>query len=193
MPKIALLTEMQLMTLDEEKILNRKEIQEALENLKCLKKDGFMNIPKLTWWVLNFEELSHYCDKNRHYGSCYEGMTCPCISNNPENRFNFLYPSLQEIIELHKYEEYFRQEMFVLENVREDYPALMQWLKKNEKLGTKDFFLFWIEWYEEDLETVKPFVLNEQSLDIKFKAGEWQNTINFLEAFNEFYYDKYNT
>jgi predicted ATP-dependent protease len=72
-------------------------------------------------------------------------MTCPCISNNPENRFTFLYTSLQEIIELYKYEEYFRQELGVLENVRDDYPALIQWLKKNEKLGAEDFFLFWIE------------------------------------------------
>ena len=181
------------MTPNQEFILNRKEIDEALENLKSLKKNGFMNIPKLTWWVLNYEELYQYCDKNRYKGSCYEGMTCPCISNNPENRFNFLYPSLQEIIELHMYEDYFRQEMAVLENVRDDYPALMQWLKKNEVLGTEDFILFWIEWYEDELETVKPFVLNEQGLDIKFKAGEWQNTINFLEAFNEFYYDKHNT
>lgn len=177
------------MTPHQELILNHKEIQEALENLESLKKDGFINIPKLTRWVLNYEELYHYCQKNRHNGTCYEGMTCPCISNNPENRFSFLYPSLKEIIELHKHEEYFREEMAVLENVRDDYPDLMQWLKKNEKLGTEDFFLFWVEWYVEEPELVKPFILEEKELDIKFKAGEWQYTIKFMEEFNELYWD----
>ena len=179
------------MTPNQELILNRKEIDQALKNLKSLKKDEFMNIPKLTGWVLNYEELYQYCDKNRYKGSCYEGMTCPCISNNPENRFNFLYPSLQEIIELHKYEDYFKQEMAVLENVRDDYPALMQWLKKNEKLGTEDFILFWIEWLEEDHSYVKPFIPELEKHDIRFKAEEWKNTIRFCEVFNDLYYEKF--
>lgn len=176
------------MTPRQELILNRREVKEAFENLKSLKKDGFINVPKLTWWVLRYEELYKYCHENRHNGSCFEGMSCACTDKTQESRFSMFYPSIEEIVELYQYEEYFKQEMTVLENVRDDYPALMQWLKKNEKLGTDDFILFWIEWYEEEEEIVKPFILKEQDLNIKFKAVEWQYTIKFLEEFNELYY-----
>ncbi|MGM0934607.1 MAG: hypothetical protein ACQEWD_14305 [Bacteroidota bacterium] len=176
------------MTPHQELLLNRKEVEEAFETLKTLNKDGFYNVPKLTWWVLRHEELYRYCHKNRHYDSCIDGMGCPCCWDKPESRFSYLYSSLQEIIELYDYEGYFKQEMAVFENVRDDYPALMQWLKKNEKLGTEDFILFWIEWYEEDGDVVKPFIMEEKDLDIKFKTKEWKYTLEFLEAFNEIYW-----
>lgn len=78
--------------------------------------------------------------------------------------------------------------MAVLEHIREDHPALMQWLKKNEKPGTEDFLIFWTEWLEEDDTIVKPWILKEKDLGIKFRAEEWKNTIKFLEEFNEIYW-----
>ncbi|WP_037320631.1 hypothetical protein [Salegentibacter sp. Hel_I_6] len=170
-----------------------REIKDALLELENLEKDGFYNIPKITWWILTFEDLAQYCRENWMNDSCFGDLPCSCVLDSPESKFKDLHSSLNEVIQLHEYESYFAKEVATLENVRNDHPALMQWLKKNEKLGTEDFFLFWIEWYEDELEKVKPFVLNKQGLDIKFKAGEWQNTINFLEAFNEFYNDKHNT
>ncbi|MBI6115999.1 hypothetical protein [Salegentibacter maritimus] len=165
-----------------------REIEEAFENLKTLEKDGFYNVPKITWWVLKYEELYEYAQAHRHVGSCIDGMGCSCCEKVPESRFSGLYPKLQEITELHQHEKYFREELADLENLRHDHPALMQWLKKNEKLGTEDFLMFWIEeWYDEENQSVTPYLFRQDQI-FKFRASEWQHTIRFLEEFNELYW-----
>src|SRR5690606_26437321 len=100
-----------------------------------------------------------------------------------------LHSELKEIVGLHQYEEYFREELEVLENVRDDHPALMQWLKKNEQLGADDFLIFWTEWLDEDDTIVKPWIMKEKDLGIKFRPEEWKNTIKFIEEFNEIYWN----
>lgn len=176
------------MTTQEEKSLNRREIEEAIELLQSLEKDGFYNVPKIIWWLLRYEELYNYAFLHRHDGSCIEGMGCGCVWDQPESRFSALYPALQEVVDLHQYEDYFKKEMEVFEQVRDDHPALMQWLKRNEQLGTEEFILFWIEWLEEE-GVVDPYITQWKGLGFKFKAEEWQHTIKFLKVFNEIYWD----
>lgn len=177
------------MTLSEEKRLNRQEIKEAWELLQSFKKDGFYTVPKITWWVLNYKELATYTYEKRHEDSCYEGLSCPCSWDSPENRFHTLYATLQEVVDFHQYENYFGEELEVLDKVRDDYRALMQWLKKNEKLGAEDFLLFWIDWVDEEKTRVDPLITSEKDLGIKFQTEEWKNTIRFLEEFNELYWE----
>ncbi|WZL88266.1 hypothetical protein VS868_11735 [Salinimicrobium sp. 3283s] len=177
------------MTPENQKKLYRREIEEAIETLKNLRKDIFYNVPKLSWWLLHYEELYHYAFDNRHNGSCFEGMGCSCSWNNPESRFSDIYSALKEIVDLYHYEKYFKSELETLKNIRNDYPALMQWLKKNEKQGSEDFLLFWIEeWHNPEEASVNPIILNWSDLEIKFNAEEWKYTIEFLEEFNAIYW-----
>ena len=178
------------MNQEDQKSLSRREIDEAVETLQNLKKDGVYNVPKVKWWLLYYEELYTYTFEHRHDGSCIEGFGCGCSWNNPESRFIDLFPPLQEVADLHTHENYFRQELAIFKNIRHDHPSLIQWLKKNEKLGTEDFCLFWVdEWYNEEENTVAPFFSSTwQYLNIKFKAVEWQYTIRFLKVFNEIYW-----
>ncbi|QED36693.1 hypothetical protein FK178_02725 [Antarcticibacterium arcticum] len=168
------------------KAIYRREIQEAFELLESLKKDGFYNVPKITWWILKYEELNEYSWNHRHVGSCIDGMGCCCTDKNPESKFSFLYSALEEVVDLYQHEKYFKEELSVLEKLKDDHPALMQWLKKNEKLGSEEFLLFWIEWLEEE-HTVVPFLFGLNDLGIKFRSEDWKNTIEFCEVFNEIY------
>ncbi len=163
-----------------------REIEEAIEVLDGLNKDGFYNVPKITWWILKYENLYDYSYNHRHVNSCFDGMSCCCTDKNPESKFSSLYSSLEEVVDLYKHEKYFWEELGVLENVRDDPPALMQWLKKNEKLGTEDYLLFWIDWLEEE-DIVNPLIPHWQD-EFKFKTEEWKNTIRFCEVFNEIYW-----
>lgn len=166
-----------------------REIEEAFELLKGLKKDGFYNVSGITWWLLKYEELYEYAHAHRHVGSCIDGMGCSCCEDVPESRFSGLYPGLKKITDLHQYENYFKEELATLENLRHDHPALMQWLKKNEKLGTEEFLLFWIEeWYNEEEQIVRPYLFDLQEINPKFKVAEWKHTISFLQVFNEIYW-----
>lgn len=175
-------------SIDPHRELYLREIDEAFEIFDTLKKNDFYNIPKITWWILRYEELYEYSFNHRHVGSCIEGMGCSCSWDAPESRFSNLYSGIQDVLNLHQYEQYFREELVVLENVREDYPALMQWLKKNEKLGCEDFLLFWLEWLPEDGNTVIPYIMSWPDHDIRFKTEEWSHTISFCEVFNDIYW-----
>jgi len=177
------------LTSKEQNQLNRREIEEARDLLQSFQKDGYYTVPRITWWVLNYEELYKYSSENRHTGSCIEGMGCACSWDAPESLFSGLHSALQKVVDLHQYEDYFREELAVLENVREDHPALMQWLKKNEKLGSDDFCIFWIDWVDEEQTTIDPCIMSEKELGIKFRAEEWKYTIEFLVEFNEIYWD----
>ncbi|AVR44786.1 hypothetical protein C7S20_05620 [Christiangramia fulva] len=167
-----------------------KEIEKAFEVLSRLKKNKFYSVAKITWWILRYEDLYDYSYSHRHVNSCIDGMGCCCTDKNPEMKFSSRYSSLKEIVDLHRHEKYFREELKVFESVKNDYPALMQWLKKNETLGAEDFLLFWIEeWYSEEKHLITPYKFNLQDLDVKFKAEEWENTIKFCEVFNERYWN----
>lgn len=165
-----------------------REIEEAFEVFKGLKKDDFYNIPKITWWILKYEELYEYSHNHRHVGSCIDGMGCACCWDAPESRFSSLYSSLQDVVELYKHEKYFKEENVIFDQVKDDHPALMQWLKKNEALGSEEFLLFWMEWYREDRNDVRPYIMSWPIHDIQFKGEEWKNTIRFCEVFNELYW-----
>ncbi len=164
-----------------------REIEEAFEVLEDLKKEGFYNVPKITWWILKYEDLYDYSYNHRHVNSCFDGMSCCCTDKNPEMRFSSLYSSLEEVTDLHRHEKYFKEELSIFENLKDDYPALQQWLKKNETLGSRDFLLFWLEWLEEEKGIVNPFIMHWQD-EFIFKAEEWKNTIRFCEVFNEIYW-----
>lgn len=166
----------------------RREIQEAFELLGSLEKDGLFNVPKINWWILKYEELNEYSWNHRHTGSCIEGMGCSCSSNSPESKLSSLYSDLREVVVLHNYEKYFEEQLSVFRYVKDDYPALMQWLKKNEILGSEKFLLFWLEWYVEDSNLVIPFIPEWKNNDFKFKAEEWKNSIKFCKLFNELYW-----
>lgn len=164
-----------------------REIEEAQEQLELLKKDGFYSIPPLKWWLLKQEKLYEYSKDNWKNGSCFGDLPGSLNLKGELSRFNDLYDAIKEIVELYSYEKYFREELSEFEKVRDNSPALLQWLKKNEKLGTEDFMFFWTEWLEED-NTVKPFILGWSKLDVKFKSEEWKSTIRFCEVFNEIYW-----
>ncbi|WP_282018177.1 hypothetical protein [Salegentibacter mishustinae] len=172
---------------DPMKVISRREIKDALLELGNLEKDGFYSIPKITWWFLTFEDLAQYCRENWRNDSCFGDLPCSCVLNSPEYRFKHVCDSLMEVIELHEYESYFEKELAQLEIVRDDYPALIQWLKKNEKLGKDTFLLFWIDWWDEDNRFINPQASGWEGHNLKFRPEEWKNSIQFCEAFNELY------
>lgn len=164
-----------------------KDIEDSFEVLKDLKIDGFYSIPKMKRWILKYEDLYEYSYNHRHVNSCIEGMGCCGTGKTLENKFNSLYSSLKEVIDLHRNENYFEEEINTFESLNDDYPGIIEWIKKNETLGSWDYLLFWLEWVEEEKGIVNPFIINWQD-EFIFKAEEWKNTIVFCKIFNEIYW-----
>ena len=158
-----------------------EEIDNAIQDLIHLEKNGFFSVPRVSWWNLKYKNLAEYCFHYRHTDSCIEGMGCGCAWNSPESTFHGLFSSLDEILDLFMNEKYLSQELNSFQTVKDHEISLNQWLLKNSKLGTEDFMEFWIDWYEEEENVIKLFIVNWHELEIKFQGEEWQSTIDFLK------------
>ena len=164
------------------------QIQESINNFKSLSLKGIHTIVKINWWLLKYYDLYKYCNENWNNGSCFGELACSHTIGSEMDKFRDFYESLEEVANLHKKETYFREQMQILEIVRNDSPALMKWMLQNEKLGVEDFLIFWIEWYEEERKVLDPNINNWEKQKILFKADEWKYTIKFLKVFNELYW-----
>ncbi len=164
-----------------------KEIHSSIAELKDLNEQGFYTIPKVNWWLLKYSDLYKYCKENWNNGSCFGELPCSHTMGSEEDKFRYFYENLEEVVDLHKKEPYFREQMEKLKMVRDNYPSLMQWLRQNEKLGVEDFLIFWIEWLGED-GIVDPYIREFKKINIRFRSKEFENTINFLEQFNDLYW-----
>lgn len=156
--------------------------------IKNLNKPDPISLKELETWLLQNKDLNKYAIENRFNDSCFHDLPCSCSYNNQETRFTFLYDAIWEIKRLHQYEAYFKKELKYLENHKFHPSALKECLQKNKKLGTEDFIEFWLEWYCEESQSIKPFILHWQHLNLSLRVSEWKNTIDFLQKFNALYY-----
>ncbi|WP_300435912.1 hypothetical protein [Christiangramia sp.] len=164
-----------------------KRINSAIEELKSLQISDGISMAKINWWLLKHDKLYSYCKENWNNASCFEELPCFHTLNSVENKFLDFYKSLEEVAEMHKKETYFQDQLELLKKVESDSPALMQWLKKNEKLGTEDFFTFWSEWLQEH-NSIEPFLPQFEDVKVKLDPKEFEFTVRFLEEFDRLYW-----
>lgn len=162
-------------------------IQDSITDLRDLAEEGVHTIPKINWWLLKHYELYKYCKENWNNGSCFGEFPCNHTMGSDMDNFRHFYDDLEEVVDLHNNEPYFREQMQVFEKVRDDAPELTKWLLQNETLGGEDFVIFWIEWLEEE-NVVNPGINLFPNIKVKFSAKEFESTIHFLEVFNELYW-----
>jgi hypothetical protein len=164
-----------------------QEIQFSLEELKNLREDRIHNMSMINWWLLKYYNLYKYCRENWNKGSCFGELACSHTMGSELDKFRNFYESLDDVTELHKKEPYLYGQMKVYEEVQHDSLALNKWLLQNEKYGTEDFLIFWIEWLEED-DIVNPNISYFSNVEVKVLAKEFKSTIQFLEIFNDLYW-----
>jgi len=168
--------------------LNQMGIDIAVKELNNLGTNSFHNIPRINWWLLKYESMYSYSKAYRNKNSCISGLPSVHYPDYPENKFCDLYEGLDNITRLHKYEGWLIQALKEI-HIQNNPILIQKWLTKYEKLGSDYLFEFWTEWYDEEENCIEPFILNWKHLKIKFQKEEWKNTIEFLEIFNEYYWD----
>ena len=77
-------------------------------------------------------------------------------------------------------------------NIKSSKSELENWLTKNEKFGADKFVCFLIDYLDYDEndkeEHLKLFVHSATDLDIFVNRANFNNTIDFLETFNNIYW-----
>ncbi len=169
-----------------------------IKELKSLSTDSVFRIARIERWLLKNQE-SYYKTKqisnlNHLYEIEGETIMLPDNFNNPipKERFINAYDSLNKLTQLHRKEDYYKQEMAIYKDIKNDPLKLKQWIKKNEKSGAEDYVCFLTDYLDYDTNNneyhLSVFFLGNEELNVFVDREDFKHTIGFLEVFNDLYW-----
>jgi len=162
-------------------------------------KSNILSINKIEWWLLKYSENykeTYNLIYSQNLFELADGSIVrlpPCVKpTTSQEKFVELYEVLSTIADLHRNEEYFKEEIIIYHSVKDSQSELKKWITKNETFGADKYVCFFIDYldYDEDerVEHLKIFVQCIKELDIFIERRNFKHTIEFLEIFNELYW-----
>lgn len=175
-----------------------KQVSGYKKELLNLSSVSVFRIAQIEWWLLKYEgeyKRIHQIEQSKYlYEIDGEVVRLPDYigCRTDEEKFIDTYQRLDELTQLHKNEEYFKQEMAIYQKVKNNPDLVQDWLKKNEQFGTKDYILFLTEYLDYIIDNteyhLKVFFLGDKELEVYVDREDFKYTIEFLEAFNDIYW-----
>lgn len=161
-------------------------------------KDQPLSIAKVEWWLLKYSDFYKKTSDfvySQHLFKLEDGSTVrlpPLGEPTDQEKFLDLYKALDTICELHRNEKYFEQELVEYQKIKDSQSELKNWITKNEDLGTEKYVCFLVDYldYSENAEHLNIYVHSSKDLEIYIDQQDFKNTIEFLEIFNELYWEK---
>ena len=173
---------------------SKESINEFLE----LAGEKPISINKIEWGLLKYEsefKKIYRFESSQHIQISKNGTVIrlpPTLKPSQNDKFLSLFRALNELSDLHKFEGYFETQMTEYHNIKSSKSELENWLTKNEKFGADKFVCFLIDYLDYDEndkeEHLKLFVHSATDLDIFVNRANFNNTIDFLETFNNIYW-----
>ena len=153
---------------------------------------------KIEWWLLKHESNYSYVKAIENIKNTFEvdgkDVILPSLQNPPseEERFICLFEALEKLSQLHKNENYFKQEMAIYISIKENTEKLKLWLVKNEVFGADKYVCFLVD-YLDYLGNGEEYHLNvflekDRNFNLFVDREDFKHTVDFLETFNEHYW-----
>lgn len=169
-----------------------------MNNVSLYKKElnGVKSIKNIEVWIIKNEKKYNFCQENNiKLNSCFHEMPCGCSMNSEEAKFSFLYEELSKILEMHKLENYAKEELKKYEAKKVYNTEIKTWLIKNEKIASEELACFFIDYldYSENEEGIHHLLAYrnvEQKFEIFVQRNDFKNLIEYKELFDELYYIK---
>jgi hypothetical protein len=172
-------------------------VELAIEEFFGLSSNGFYTLKKVRMWLKKYLFMYNHLTNlhSKMYLNEIGGniIRLPPLHLKPsiETKFMELYENLNTLSILQKKEKYFQLETNRYKNHQGNSGFIKTWLGKNEKLGSEDYVCFLIDYldYSEDefhLLVINPF---DNNREIFIERKSFCYTIEFLEIFNQNYYD----
>ncbi|WP_418637842.1 hypothetical protein [Winogradskyella sp.] len=161
-------------------------------------KDQPLSIAKVEWWLLKYSDFYKKTSDivyNQHFFTTDDGSVIrlpPLGEPTDQEKFLDLYQALDTICEFHRNEKYFEQELTEYKKIKDSQSDLKKWIAKNEDLGTEKYVCFLVDYldYSENAKHLSVYVHSSKNLEIYIDQQDFKNTIEFLEIFNELYWEK---
>lgn len=167
-------------------------------------------ISVIEWWLMKHTELrkASEIDRTCICGNCYSTCICfkePCEcyydmpsvcglwsdKNNAYRSFRDAFDNLDKLVQLHKYENYFKNELAQYSDICNDVIKVQEWMQKSELLVDEKFSTFFMynqeetKLYENALELT--IFDSDGSFKLYVNRHDFINILNFLELFNHLF------
>ena len=141
--------------------------------------DGIYSIATIKRWLLKYqveyENIKEEESKRFMYFIDDNWVRLPDYydSRTPNERFLKIYDTLNKITDFHKQENYFKQEMAIYKNIKNDHQKVKKWLAKNEHFGAEKYFSFSLE----------------NDISINLDREDFKYTLEFIKTFDKTYWN----
>lgn len=151
----------------------------SIKELESLPSDGTYSLATIKWWLLKYQveynRIKEEESKRFMYFIDGKWVRLPDYfdARTPNEKFLKIYNTLNKIRDLHKHENYFKQEMAIYKGIKNQPKKVRGWLAKNEYLGAEKYFMFSLE--------------NDSGINVDRK--DFKYTIQFKEIFDNIYWE----
>lgn len=167
-----------------------------IKGISILTENQPNSMNKIEWWLLKYSDFykkNTDFETNQHLTTMENSSTLRLpIFKEPtdQEQFLYLYKALNTISDFHRNEKYFENELIEYHKINSSQADLEKWVAKNKNLVTKKYVCFLIDYldYSENAEHLNIFVHSSKELNIYINCQDFKNTIEFLEIFNQLYY-----
>ena len=145
----------------------------VIQELESLSSDGIYCMAKIEWWLLKhydkYKRIKEEESKRFMYLLDGEWYRLPHYSDarTPNEKFLRDYDILDKVSDYQKEETYFKQEMAIYKDIKDEPEMVKQWLTKNEHLGVDKYFLFLLDYFGDE-DTME----NEIHIEISFLEND---------------------
>jgi len=157
-----------------------------------------VSMNKIEWWLLKYEdvfETIERVEKNKRIYNCqvYNYIKVLLFGKPDDNsKFINLYKSLDKLSMLHRYENYFLNELNKHNKINQNHSLLKAWATKNKHMGIVvygDFFVDVLTYNKPKKNSPLKVKVNKlKEFDIIIDREEFKNTIEFLNIFNDLFW-----
>lgn len=168
-----------------------KNIKDAIQEFKLYSTEYIYTIDQIKSWLDQQDDLYEYAKLNWNAGSCCGSLPCGHTLNNELSSFINFHDALKEIVEVHDYEAYFWQALEEYQLIKDNQLKLKEWVKRNERLGSKEFICFFPRYLDYSVNPyhLKVFVSDFHEFEIYVNRNCFLNTIAFIEIFDKLFWE----
>jgi len=175
-----------------------EQISTILKESRVFFNEKIIPISQVEWWLLKYSDFYKKTSDfvySQHLFKMDDGSIVrlpPFGEPTDQDKFLDLYKALDTICEFHRNEKYFEQELTEYQKIKDSQSDLKSWIAKSEDLGAEKYVCFLVDYldYSENAEHLSVYVHSSKDLEIYIDRQDFRNTIEFLEIFNELYWEK---
>ncbi|KEY17956.1 hypothetical protein [Kaistella antarctica] len=167
-------------------------LDNLLQELLSLSPSNVFEIGHLKIWLKKNHKFYEECKWSSGFEKEHTNSFVNCTN---KKEFQYLYESLNDIVQLHKFEKFAEEELAIYKSINLNKSEVRNWIIKNEQFASEDLACFFTDYldYSDNQEAIINLLVyrnSERKTDVFLDINEIQHLVNYKTLFDELYYSK---